>query len=146
MFVQEHSAVASRVHQDAADGSHGALGLAPQVEGRRGKPGRDSGVSGATLSRAAPTIAYVPHQGEWRGAARAAQLSRCGMMTPVRTNGDAPASAGASGCAIRRRTRRESAEDRPKKPGEDPGSDPNDDAWLRIAFGRNAPERRRARW
>ena len=62
------------------------------VKGMRGKPGRDAGVSGATLSRAALTVVYAPRLGREAGAAREAIIDAHGMTPPVSTNGGAPKS------------------------------------------------------
>ena len=82
--------------------AHGDLGLAPRSKAGAGNRDRDSGVSGATLSRAAfgsqpVSRALGERRGQGAWAERAgATIAAHGMTTPVRTNGDATASAGAS--------------------------------------------------
>jgi hypothetical protein len=97
--------------------AHGALGLAPRSKAGAGN--RTATPACRELPYPAPpSLAYAARLGrQARGRARGASIAVHGMMTPVRTNGDAPASAGANGCAIRRRTTRESAVDCPKKSG-----------------------------
>jgi hypothetical protein len=76
------------------------------VKGRRGKPGpRPRRVGSYPIPRR-PHYSLCPAPGRVaRDIARGATIAAHGMTTPVRTNGDAPASARAS-AAIRRRTRR----------------------------------------
>ena len=59
------------------------------VKGRRWKPDRDAGVSGATLSRAALTSLCPAPGREARGRARGPTIAADGLTTPVRTNVEA---------------------------------------------------------